>query len=423
MIPESVEANKGWLRRPRLRPVEAFPVQTQEGEALCLRDPSRAAPEMVLLNPQVAVILAYFTGDLMVEEIQAEVLQGFGLQVDPQVILELADVLDQRLLLEGPTFERHLQAVKDAFAQSPVREAVLSGSAYNDEPVELAKQLESYALEPKGPGPRMDNRLNGNPRALVAPHIDFNRGGPCYAHSYRQMSPVEAPDLVVILGTAHSPTFNFLSLCTKDFATPFGPARLDKRTSRELTDRLGDSLLKDEFVHRGEHSVEFQAVWMMNLYGGSEKIRFLPFLCGSLYPLIMNGKAPWELDEFETPIVVLKEVLDRAGSEGRKVLILGSADLSHVGHQFGDDFLVTPEVAEQTKNYDLKLLDEALRGDPRAFFHYAALHNDKTHVCGLSSIYTLLRLTGGAGGSLLAYDQWIDEKGEGLVSFAGLAFP
>ncbi|MFH1139363.1 MAG: AmmeMemoRadiSam system protein B [Pseudomonadota bacterium] len=424
MIPESLGANKGWLRRPRLRPVEAFPVRLPEGEALCLRDPGRVAPEMLFLTPEAAVVLVFFTGERGWDDIKAAVRENFHREVELESIAGLAELLDRSYFLEGPTFRDFFQREKERFAQSPVREAVLSGSAYPADAEALTRRLASFAAGPSDSEEVEEAIVPADPpRGLVAPHIDFARGGPCYAVAYRRLSPLRPPDLVVILGTAHNPTNNFLSLCVKDFATPFGPARVDRDLAEELLSRIGPSLLEDEFVHRGEHSVEFQAVWLMNLFSGAGKMRVLPLLCGSLSPLISAGRTPWDDGALETSLMVLRGVLDRYRAASRGVMVLASADLSHVGPQFGDEFVVSPETAEKVREYDLELLAKAAAGDYRAFFHHAALNRDRTHVCGLSPIYALLRLTGEAKGRLLAYEQWVDEQGQGLVSFAGLVFP
>jgi len=62
-------------------------------------------------------------------------------------------------------------------------------------------------------------------------------------------------------------------------------------------------------------------------------------------------------------------------------------------------------------------------GDSQGFYLKIAQEQDRRHVCGLPSLYTMLRLLDDAEGQLLSYDQWVDETGQGLVSFASLIFP
>ena len=84
---------------------------------------------------------------------------------------------------------------------------------------------------------------------------------------------------------------------------------------------------------------------------------------------------------------------------------------------------MTPGVKAEVREHDLALLEAATQGDFRAFYQQIARERDRNHVCGLASIYTMLRLIDGAPGRLLSYDQWVDNTGRGLVSFASLVFP
>ena len=185
---------------------------------------------------------------------------------------------------------------------------------------------------------------------------------------------------------------------------------------------LGPAAAVDEIVHRGEHSIEFQAVWLGHHYGGVAFPAILPVLCGSFLTLIEEGREPTTDRDYEQALGVLKQLLEESARSGQRVVILASADLSHVGPQFGGRRMVTRDLAGEVRDYDLALLERAVAGDHGGFFRWAARSRDRTNVCGLASIYTLLRLLDGRPGKLLAYDQWIDENRQGLVSFAGLSF-
>jgi hypothetical protein len=43
-------------------------------------------------------------------------------------------------------------------------------------------------------------------------------------------------------------------------------------------------------------------------------------------------------------------------------------------------------------------------------------------ICGLAPMYALLRLVEGSSGSVLHYDQWIDQGGAGSVTFGCVLF-
>ncbi|MEW6265195.1 MAG: AmmeMemoRadiSam system protein B [Thermodesulfobacteriota bacterium] len=421
MIPEADRANKVWQWRPRLRPIEVLPLQTNSGRVLALRDPGRLAPKMLYLSPAAAIFLPLFNGRNDLRDIQAALFRASGELIGLERIEGLVRTLDENYFLEGETFEAFLVRTREEFAASPGRPALLAGQAYPEAPESLAEVLASYYDHPSGPG-REATAAGARPRGLIAPHIDFGRGGPGYAWTWSQLDPSDPPDLAVILGTAHGPTLNPLALCRKDFETPFGPARCERGLAEALAERLGDLITADEFVHRGEHSVEFQAVWLMSRLEPEAPTRILPWLCGSFHQLMEEGRAPEDWDDYEASVSVIKEALDRWTAAGKKVLAIASVDLSHVGPQFGDGFSVTPGVQAEIKALDLEYMTAATQGDYRSFYRLVAGQRDRTHVCGLAAIYTLLRLLDGPSGRLLHYDQWVDPAGQGLVSFASAVY-
>ena len=422
MISETDEAHKEWLNRPRLRPIEVLPVRSADGrEAICLRDPSRIAPYPLYLAAAAVAVLTLLNGQHDLRDIQAELFRSYGELVDLEAIRGLVNTLDEHFFLEGEVFQGFLAEVAVEFARAEVRPALLAGQAYPDDPVALREEISGYFVQPKGPG--LDPRPGADvPAGLVAPHIDFARGGPCYAWAYSALPASPVPDLVVVLGTAHHPINGFFSVCGKDFETPLGVIRSRRDFYGRLVEGLGPSAVADEFVHRGEHSIEFQAIWLMRHYGDGPFPELLPVLCGSFMTLMEEGGEPAENREYEHSLGLLRKMLDELSQAGQRVVVLASADLSHVGPQFGGRQPVTRELAAEVKDYDLALLEKAAAGDHEGFFRWAARSSDRTNVCGLSSIYTMLRLLDGRPGKLLAYDQWIDENMQGLVSFAGLSF-
>ncbi|MBW2086437.1 MAG: AmmeMemoRadiSam system protein B [Deltaproteobacteria bacterium] len=423
MISESNNGLKRGSRKPMLRPVEAFPVKIQGQEAICLRDPNRIAPKSLFLQAGAAFVLALLDGQNDLRDIQAAWMRRFGQLIPFEDIEGLISQLDENLYLEGERFDRFLAELEAEFAASPSRPAMMAGQAYAADPEDLTRQLEAFYHHPAGPGRDPKPALLKPPRGLVAPHIDFDRGGHCYAWAYDRLTDSQPPGLVVVLGTAHSPTENYLIACDKDLDTPFGPLKCEKDLMADLAARSGPGLKAEEFIHRGEHSVEFQAVWLKSLYRNDEEIRVLPLLCGSFHRIVEAGRGPEDVEAYRNARDVLKELLYQWEKTKGRVLILASVDLSHVGPQFGDGFRITGPVQQEIREHDLELLRLVTEGDSQGFYLKIAQEQDRRHVCGLPSLYTMLRLLDDAEGQLLSYDQWVDETGQGLVSFASLIFP
>jgi AmmeMemoRadiSam system protein B len=108
--------------------------------------------------------------------------------------------------------------------------------------------------------------------------------------------------------------------------------------------------------------------------------------------------------------------------EDRSVCLISGVDFSHVGEQFGDPGPMSDAFIEDVRRSDADLLEAAGKRDGGAFFDVIVRDCDRHHVCGTSSIYTMLQVLNASSGKLLKYDQAIDRDADSLVSFASMAF-
>ena len=67
------------------------------------------------------------------------------------------------------------------------------------------------------------------------------------------------------------------------------------------------------------------------------------------------------------------------------------------------------------------MLESVVGVDARGFYAGIAADQDARRICGLSPIYTLLRLLPDAPGRLVRYTQWPDPQG--AVTFCAVAYP
>jgi hypothetical protein len=266
-----------------------------------------------------------------------------------------------------------------------------------------------------GPGGGPDGRGVADVCGLIAPHIDFHRGGPAYAHAYRALAESAPADVYVVLGVAHSSPPSPFILTDKDFETPFGLVRCDREFVERLRRRAPGDPFRHQLTHRTEHSVEFQAVYLRFLLG--HKFKIVPILCSSFEPLCGDGD-PKECGEIEEFIAALEEAI--AGTAGR-VCVIAGADLAHVGKRFNDPFDITPQILEWVEREDRRGLDRAGARDAEGWYRSVMEDGNKRKVCGLSSIYTSLRLIPEAESRLLTYGNAPDPSG-GIVSFASMVF-
>lgn len=404
---------------PRLRSVNIFPAQMSGQTLVCLQDPLNISESALFLTPSVYFIVSFFDGQHSILDIQTEYMRKFGQFLYSEKIQEIIEQLEENLFLEGERFQGALKQMEERFRAASVREAAFAGKSYEKDPERLRVQLEGYFNSPEGPGPLKEKKETNGLKGVVVPHIDFQRGGVCYAFAHREIWERSSSDCFIIFGTAHAFTEKPFCLTRKDFLTPLGPLPVDGELVDAIQSRHHEDLFKEEGVHRSEHSVEFQCVFLRYLYPDPAPLRVVPILCGSFHDAIERGISPMEEKSFQQFIEALNESVSFLG---RKVCYVASADLAHMGLQFGD--------REGIGEYDLRILAEEDQGmleyvekmDGEGFFSSISRERDRRRICGLPAIYTLLKTMEAREGQLLKYGQAFTPDNHSVVTFASLAF-
>ena len=132
------------------------------------------------------------------------------------------ELLDDHHYLYTRRFLLHQNNVVEEFRGQAMRMPAHVGSVYQKDSRELKVQLDGFFLSPQGPGLPSRDASTYTPRAIVAPHIDFHRGGAAYAWAYKGLAESEGADLYILLGTSHCGGQNPFIVTFKDFATPLG---------------------------------------------------------------------------------------------------------------------------------------------------------------------------------------------------------
>jgi MEMO1 family protein len=268
------------MDHPKLRPIEAFPVDLGGREVICLRDPMHLTNDAVFVPREALFILAHFDGKHSILDIQEACTRQYGQLLPSDPIQGLIAELDKSLLLDNERFEVHKQQLIAEFRASPVRRAAHAGTAYEADPTALGDQLAGYFADPTGPGTAAALAIDGAVWGILAPHIDPRRGGSCFAWAYEAIRQVTA-NVFVIFGTAHQPTSVPFPLTLKDYETPLGVVETDKAWVRALARRYPTDLLSDELAHRSEHSIEFQVLFLQYILGRADPGWLLPRVCGA----------------------------------------------------------------------------------------------------------------------------------------------
>jgi MEMO1 family protein len=393
---------------PKLRHIEVVPLDQDGQETFLLRDPQQLSEQALTVSHPVLFCLQFFDGATQLATLAAmweKATEGAPLPIE-QVEMIVAE-LDRCFLLENEAMAERLNEVVAEFAALPLRPTRFADGA----------ALDACYREAMLPAPKFIPAETNDLAVLVAPHIDFVRGGAAWAEAYALAKRRFSGDVVVILGVNHQPHGTPVALTRKTFQTPFG----DVETAVELVDEISAALpfdaFADEFSHRDEHSIELAAIALKHAYGDACP-KIVPILCGSLEEFIGRQIPPTEAQVIVAVHEALRAMIERLGD---RVLMLASVDLAHIGPQFGAPMPIVDEEMEQSLSRDRHLLEEVVKGNAAGFFGMLTAEGNARNVCGAAPIYhALTTVPVGASAAEASLHFWRADDDTGAVSFAAV---
>jgi len=404
---------------PKLREIDIFPAEVSGHKVICLRDPLNLSGRILFVPPPTFYLISLFDGKHSRIDLQAEFMRHFGELLFQEKVQEVIDQLDAHFLLENERFQTMARQIYEDFRKSTVRNLNLSGEAYESEPERIRETLLEYFREPEGPGYPRAFRSAEDLVGAIAPHIDYRRGGSCYAWAHKALRESCNADLFLILGTAHASTKMPFTLTRKHFETPWGIVETDQEFLSEVEKAGGLGFYDDEFVHKGEHSIELQLVFLRALWEKKNPPKIVPILCGSFHEAIRTDRSPLELPGVGKFLDAIRAAMT---ANKKKICILASADLAHVGLRFGDPDPPNSLTLSLLGEEDQRMLKFVEGLDAEGFFGFLKREKDRRRICGFSPIYTLLHLIRAREGRLLKYGQSMEPNSQSVVTFASLAY-
>lgn len=405
----------GPLATPALRPLDFQPVVYQNEQMWLLRDPLRLTDFQIIVPAPLASMLQFIDGTRTPAEICTAFSSYVGTAVDLEIVTHTLHKLDKACLLDNERAGAARAQQLAAFRAQPARPPALADLSYPAEPQALSAQFAAYG---RGDDRREWPAWHG--RGIIAPHIDYQRGGPVYARVWqRAAAALRDADLVIIFGTDHNGGPGTVTLTHLPFATPYGVLPTDSGLIDQLATAVGpEAAFRDELHHRDEHSIELSAVWLHHIThaAGLAPRPMVPVLIGSFMHFVQNGARPAD----DARITAVIDTLQRA-TAGKTVVAVASIDLAHVGPAFGDSYAMNNRRRELLRESDARLMEAAVSGDAEGWYGQIAAVGDHNRICGFSPVYYLLRFLGSTTGHILAYDQCpADAQDRSLVSICGL---
>lgn len=388
--------------RPRVRWMQPELLHTKGETFVSLRDPAGIQSDLMLLSPLAYQLTQLMDGEHSRGEILDQARQRWGVNLQPEQLDQLLNSLEERFVLDNANSRNYLRDL-------PCRPAAHAGSAYPGEAEELGEFLDNLLSEGTAhQGPASS--------AYLIPHIDLRRGRESYSKAYNHArGGLDDFDLFVLLGITHAYSHNPFVLTRKDFETPLGRVKTDLDLVEKLAEGLPFDPFLDEFNHLGEHSIEFQLVFLQHLR--RRPLRILPILCGSFQAFLENPEWPEADTRVESFLRRLSEVVP-----GEKTCWIASVDLAHLGQRFGGPPLSVTEL-QRIEARDRETMEKAASGQARPFL--ASLQEDggQRNYCGTSAIYSLIQVLKPGPGSLLHYQQCNEPGLTSTVTIASVSFP
>jgi MEMO1 family protein len=394
------------------RDLEFFPILHGNDQLIVIMDHLGLVEDGKAVALPLYELMTLLDGTNTVRDIQMILMrQRGGVLVGTEEIEQLMAHLDESYLLETEKYVQAREKIVAEFAAKKVRACSHCGISYPDQTAELKKSLDeiintqSYTLKPEG-----------SVTALIAPHIDLSVGTRVYGSAYQWVKHT-SPSRVVVLGVGHKMMGDLFSLTEKDFETPLGTVKNDRGLVRKLRE-AGHSIISDnDFVHKAEHSLEFQVIFLQHLLAQAS-FTIIPILCGPIMTSLSDCTRHAYLEKATPFLKVLSEILHE---EGEETLLVAGVDFSHIGPKFGHDMPAT-HLESQSEKHDQKLLKAVSEGEMDEFWEESLRVGDRFNVCGFSAMACLMEVIPPSKGRVLNYQCWHEEATRSAVSFAAVVF-
>ena len=392
--------------------LEFFPVEHNGQHFILIKDSLGLVQEGKAISLPLYQIMALLDGSNTVRDLQMELMrQRGGILVGKDEVKSLLDELDESFLLNSERFKRARDKLVFEFSSEKTRPCSHCGTAYPKDPALLKSKLdEILSSQPALPKPE------GKTIGLICPHIDLSVGYKVYSSAY-QMLRHTRPSRVVLLGVGHQMIDDLFSLTDKDFETPLGRVKSEASLIHVLQKVGGDIIAADDFVHRSEHSIEFQVIFLQHLL---EKGSFtiIPILCG-----FMQSNLPdFNRDSYrEMAGPFLKELENILIDTDEETLLIAGVDFSHIGQKFGHR-MPAVHLERQSETHDKSLLESLSKLDADHFWKESIHAEDQFNVCGFPALACMLEVLPQCKGRVLDYQIWHEEASRSAVSFSSVVF-
>jgi hypothetical protein len=243
----------------------------------------------------------------------------------------------------------------------------------------------------------------------IVPHAGWVFSGAVAAKVFKCISVKTAPDTFILLGAVHTWKPRGNSIYSRgSWSTPLGDVKIDEEVADMLLDVLGDDISDDAAAHEGEHSLEVQ-------------LPFIKFLCpeAKIVPVAIppEGNAH----------ITGRKIGELASGLKKKIVVVGSTDLTHYGDSYGfTPFGYGEEAKKRMKESDSKIIELALQLKSSDIMKEVQRNHNACGSGALAATVSAVKAMGAEKGYLLEYTTSHDIMPEGdfemAVGYAGILY-
>jgi len=237
------------------------------------------------------------------------------------------------------------------------RKPIVAGQFYPGRHESCVDEIKQY-LEQSMPSEVLPQTI----AAGIVPHAGWAFSGQLAAIVFAAIKHVhEKVDTFVIFGAAHSYFGRSPALYEAGtWITPLGEAAIDEELADQVLAR--QTAINDTQAHRSEHSIEVQVPFIQYLFAGAK-----------ILPIVVPPT--------EQAVALGTSIGDIISAAKKKIVCIGSTDLTHYGPRYGFTPMGTDQNALQwaSRVNDRKFIDLALKLDAESLLTSAA---ENCNACG-----------------------------------------
>jgi AmmeMemoRadiSam system protein B len=244
--------------------------------------------------------------------------------------------------------------------------------------------------------------------AAIVPHAGWSFSGPTAGKVYYALSQRAQPDIFIIFGAVHVPGVNQPAIWKEGkWETPVGDVEIAAEFANELL-KHGKAIFQDKpAVHLREHSIEVQMPFIQFLFPGSKVVPIM----------VPSHENAYRAGECAASLV-----------NGKKIVALGSTDMTHYGTRFGFTPMgVGKKALEWVKQEnDRRMLELITKLEAEKIVDEA---ENNSNACGAGAIAatvafarSLKKTSGKVVEYTTSWDVYSEREIDTFVGYAGIVF-